>query len=240
MAWRFEDVLPWAAAAAVGLAIYGRVSGAQAAYVPSQGGGFAEVQRLAGEVEARAQMPGFAALALGVSQRESRGYNLAANTSESEAAAACRGFNKNTRRYGNSPYPATRWCFGSGGYYGQLPSTALAAPGFEMSDPWIVFDPLASTVMLADFVRRVVRGHFHKLPAKHRNFLTLRRFMASNTVGLDWAETLDRSRRVRERFAGDLAKRGIDPSFMFEPVTIGAWPGAVPLYRAMGGGAGNT
>lgn len=237
MTWSWTDAMPWIGAAAVALALLGRAAEAKArVYVPTQGGGFAQIQGLAGDVERRAGIPGFAAFALGVAERESDGNNLAANTSDSEAAAACHGYETNPGRYGDSPYPAERWCWGSGGWYGQLPSTALAAPGFEQSDPYIVFDPLASTVLLADFVRRVVRGHFSKLPASARNWLTLRRFMASNTVGLDYGETLARSRAVRERFASDLAKRGISPSFMYEPVTIRAWPGAVPLYRSMGGG----
>lgn len=207
--------------------------------LPPQGGGFAQIQSIASQVEQRAQIPGFTAFALGTAQRESLGNNLAVNDSPSEAAAACRGYKRNLGdpydRYVNNPFPAERWCWGSGGWYGQLPSTALAAPGFHEDDPYLVFDPVASTVLLADWIRRVKNGFFSKLPPEHRNWLTVRRFMSSNKIGLDYNEQLEKSPKVRERFAADLAKRGIDPSFMYKPVTIGNWPGAVEMYAVIAG-----
>lgn len=207
--------------------------------VPEQGGGFAQIQALSDRVEQIAGMPGFSAFALGTAQRESRGNNLAMNDSASEAAAACRGYRANTGqrsdRYSDNPFPQDRWCFGSGGWFGQLPSTALAAPGFANSDPFLVFDPISSVVFLADFVRRVRRGFFSRIPAEHRNWLTVRRFMSSNSHGLDWREELEKSPRIRERFAADLEARGIDPSFMYQKVRITNYPGAVPLFETLSG-----
>lgn len=224
-------------AVAAGIALAPKAKASAVPRVPEQGGGYAEVRRLASQVEGEAGMPGFTAFALAVADRESDGNNLSANTSPSEAAAACRGYHDNLGdpfdRYVDNPYPESRWCFGSGGYYGLLPSTALAAKGFHNSDPWLVFDPEASTALFADWVYRIVRGYFHKLPAQHRTFLTLRRFMSSNTIGLDWREQKSKSPKIRERFATDLRQRGIDPSFMHQRVRIKHFPGAVALYQAM-------
>lgn len=213
---------------------------ARASYVPAQGGGYAQIYELARQIERRAQMPGFAAFALGVATRESRGNNLAINDSASEAKHACDLYLANAdTRYADNPYGAARFCFGSGGWYGLMPATALAGKPFRTLDPYLIFDPAASTVLLADYVRRVVKGYFHKLPASCRNYLTIRRFMASNKVGLDCDETnYDRSAVVRERFGADLAERGIAPTAMFKPVVIGAWPGGTTLMSEVTGAEG--
>jgi hypothetical protein len=211
-----------------------RARSARAAFVPRQGGSYAQIQRLGGEAEQLAGMPGFAAFALGVATRESGGDNMQSNTSASEAAAAARGYDRNRDGiFRDNPYPRQRFVFGSGGWFGLLPSTALSFDGWHNADPYLVFDPTASVAMFANFVRKVVLGHFSKIPPEHRNWLTIRRFMSSNAHGLDWREELEKSPRIRERFAGDLAKRGIDPSFMFEPVRIEHWPGNVAIYQQL-------
>lgn len=225
----------WAVAALmIGAAWY--ASSAKNKYtVPKQSGGYSTVAALSKRVEQVAQMPGFSAFALAVATNESKGNNLAVNDSTSEAKAACSLYEANAdSRFKDNPYPASRWCFGSGGYYGFLPAVAMSSKPFRNLDPYIIFDPAASTALLADYVRRVVSGYWSKLPSSCRNWLTIRRFMASNKVGLDCNETnYDRSAVVRERFARDLKKRGLSPSLMYKPVVIGKWPGAWELYMAL-------
>lgn len=198
-------------------------------YTPVRGGGYAQIAELAGAIEQRAQLPGFTAFALGVAERESNGNNLSVNDSRTEAAAACSLY-KGNWRYKKNPYPAKRFCFGSGGWYGFLPATGLAGEFFRNADPYLVFDPVASTVMLADFARRVANGYWSKIPYEHRNWLTVRRFMSSNRTGLDWREEGDAARRVRENFARELRQRGYDPNVMFEHVSFASWPGTAQLY----------
>ena len=214
---------------------------ARASFSPPKGGGYAEIWRLARVAEQRAQMPGFAAFALAVASGESRGNNLASSVGKSfgdnEARLACQLYNatKDTR-FKDNPYPASRFCFGSGGWFGFMPATALGGKGLRHLDPYLVFDPAASVTFLADYVRRVVKGYWKKLPVSCRNWLTIRRFMASNKVGFDCDETnYDRSTRVRTRFAKHLGQRGLNPAMMYGQVTIGNWPGGWELYQLLAG-----
>ncbi len=208
---------------------------ARASFSPPKGGGYGEIWRLATIAEERAQMPGFAAFALAVATSESRGKNTAANTSESEARYACKLYEANAdTRYKDNPHSAERWCFGSGGWFGFMPATALSGKAFRHMDPYMVFDPAASVAFLADYVRRVVNGYWKKLPPSCRNWLTIRRFMASNKVGLDCDETnYDRSFRVREKLGTNLMERGLPANMMYGGVTIGNWPGGWELYQLL-------
>jgi hypothetical protein len=204
--------------------------------------GFETLDRLAQQVDA--YIPGFSQFARGAAYGESGGKSTAINDSPSEAAAACRGYQRlQDSVYANNPYPAADWCWGSGGWFGFLPSTGLYAPGFRNENPRLVFDPAASVAMFADFVRRVATGQLHKLPPDERNWLAVRRFMAGNTVGLDWQEQkvlnsdtdgIPRARKVRERLAKHLAAVGLSESVMYQPVTISsAYPGAAALWKML-------
>jgi len=200
--------------------------------------GYGELQRIAQKVDP--YIPGFSKFSLGVSYWESRGNSAAVNDSDSEAAAACRGYRRKADTlFANNPYPEQDWCWGSGGWFGFLPSSALAAEGFHDLDPYLVLDPEAQVAMFAAFVRRVARNWFGKLPPEERNWLTIRRFMAGNTVGLDWQEEkvlksdtdgIPRARKTRERFVKSLKQVGVNPSFMYQRVRIKDWPGAVQLW----------
>lgn len=196
---------------------------------PPQGGGYAQISQLAGVVEQRAGLAGFRAFALAVAQRESKGNNLAVNDSPGEAKAACNLYEGNWR-FVNNPFPPDRFCFGSGGWYGFLPATGLAGEFFRNSDPYLIFDPQASTAMLADYVFRVAKGYWWQIPAEHRNLLTIRRFMASNAVGLDWDESGETSRRIRDSFGRELEQRGFNRSVMFTRVSIADYPGTAAVY----------
>ncbi len=224
------------AAAVVGLAWFATTPASARAAVRPKEEKYAEIWDLARVVEQKAQMPGFAAFALAVATSESRGYHLAANTSESEAAAACRGYERYPAKFAGNPYGRDRFCFGGGGWFGFLPSTALSAPSFANQDPYLVFNKAASVALLADYVRRVKKGFFHKLPPSCRNWLTIRRFMASNKIGMDCYETnYGKSAKVRVKLAKNLRQRGMPVSLMQRNVVIGNWPGDWALYQLLAG-----
>lgn len=200
--------------------------------------GYSELRRLASKVDP--YIPGFSKFAPAVAYTESRGNSEAMNSTASEAAAACRGYRRKADTlYADNLYPEKDWCWGSGGWFGFLPSTALAAEGFHNFDPYLVFDPEAQVAMFADFVRRIARNWFHRLPPDQRNWLAIRRFMAGNTVGLDWQEQkvlksdkdgVPRAVKTRERFEKALRETGVKPSFMYQRVRFKDWPGAIQLW----------
>lgn len=206
---------------------------------PVLGGGYAQIRQLGSVVEPH--IPGFSNFAVAVARRESRGDNLALGTHD--AGAACRGFERNAEsRFAANPYPKEAWCKGSGGWFGFIPSTALAAPGFENLNPDLIHDPKASVAMLADYIRRLGRM-LKRLPAAERTWLAVRRFMAGNTVGLDWTEQkvlntdtdgIPRAAKVRERFAKDLQATGTPPSWMNQRARVDdSYPGALSLWHQM-------
>ena len=201
---------------------------------PRQAGGYGHIRELAGAVENWTRMPGFTAFALAVADRESNGNNLAHNQSTSEVGYSCSLWRHNANtRYKNSSYGEADFCIGTGGWFGLMPATALANPEFHNANPQLIFDPNASVVLFADFVRRVKKGFFAKLPSSERTWLAVRRFMSSIAVGLDWQETRQRSLDVKRRFKSDLIARGIDPNFMYRTVSIGSWPGAAVLLQRL-------
>lgn len=81
-----------------------------------------------------------------------------ANKSMAEAAAAARGYERNSYLK-SCGWGASRYTFGSGGWFGLLPASAVAAfkgTRYECIDPWSVFDPVASFVEALDYARRLV------------------------------------------------------------------------------------
>jgi len=79
---------------------------------------------------------------------------------EAEAAAACRGYERNRAKYfANAPWSAARYCWGSGGFFGLLPAFGVIS-GFRATpeliaqiDPWGVADPVVGFVMAVGFAR---------------------------------------------------------------------------------------
>ncbi len=205
-------------------------------------------------VEATGALPGFSAFAPAVAYTESRGNNLKGlgidygalpsnvtlNTgsagADNEAKAACNLWKGARTRgyYQDNPYDWRYWCFGSGGWFGFLPATGLAAGGtsgpFAEQSPNLVFDPIASMVMLADFTKRVIRNPvFKAMPPVHQNWLAVRRGMAASSLIDDYNEERERSPKTRERLEEALAETGTDPDFMWERAEVGDYPGATAL-----------
>lgn len=201
--------------------------------------GYAELDALAKQVDP--YIPGFSGFARAAAYGESRG-NIQA-VFEGDAGAACRGYErKRDTLFANNPHPAADFCWGSGGWFGFIPSTALAAPGFEDLDPYLIFDPEASVAMFSGFVARIVRNWWGKIPESHRNWLTIRRFMAGNTVGLDWNEEkvlssdtdgVPRSVKVRQRLAKAMRAVNVPPSLMYQRVRLRDYPGAMAIWNIL-------
>ena len=180
------------------------------------------LREIAEKVERETGINGFASFAEAAAWNESKLNAEAVNTSRSEAAAAARGYDGNLNRYGSSPFPRSRYVWGSGGWFGFLPSTALADRAWNNEDPLLVRDRVGSVVLLAAFVQRVVRNHFGNLPVQHRNWLTIRRFMGSNRRGYDFNEELEGTAGRRKRFARDYEAVGLEPDLMFQRVSAGS------------------
>lgn len=214
-------------------------SRAASAFSPPQG--YKELAALAQHVDP--YIHGFSKFAVAVAHNESRGNSQAMNDSPSERGAACRGYERQADgKFRDNPYPKADWCWGSGGWFGLLPSTGLGAPGFENLDPLLVLDAEAQVAMYADFVRRVVQNNWNEIPEEHRNWLTVRRFAAGRTVGFDWNEErvlssdrdgVPRARKVRLKFARSLRAMGIPESFMYKRVRVKNWPGAIQLWEIL-------
>ena len=176
------------------------------------------VRDVAGVVERDLGMPGFADFAAAAAYGESRSNPSARNTSASEAARAAQGFKKFRRMYDVDERRPGDWTFGSGGWFGFLPSTALGEREWSDADPRLIFDPVAATVLMAAFAQRVARRHFGQLPASARDWLTIRRFMASNRTGLDFLEERPGTEERRQKLERHYQHTGSDPIGMHTPV----------------------
>jgi len=195
-------------------------------------------------------IPGFSAFALGTSLRESNWNSNSINDSKSERRKAAQGFKGALSRgfFRDNPYrdePAL-WGFGSGGWFGFLPSTGLAQGGkrgpFAEAHPGLVFDPSASVAMIAGFVRRISDVHFEKLPREHRNWYAIRRAMAGNLYIPDWRLEKKRSRESAQRLREDVARAlGVSEAeahrLMSRRVTFRDWPGVGAIWGALSSNA---
>lgn len=175
---------------------------------------------------------GFVPFSLAVTKRESGFNSSAVNDSPGEAAAACRLYRRNAEGiYKDNPYGEAGFCWGSGGWYGFLPATGMEPKAFRNRDPRVyLFDPAASTAMFADYVRDIVVNFFPKLPPKHRNWLSIRRSMASLATMYDYEEEGQRSKDSKARLKTDLKAVGYDSDWMYQQPALGPYPGASAVW----------
>ncbi len=159
---------------------------------------------------------------------------------DNESAAALEAYERNASAYGESPWRKTAWVFGSGGAYGLIPGNALAP--FRETDalrrglvgPLDVFDPWRSTVLFVDYVHRLIqRDEFSELPPAAKNWLAIKRGLASPTLMPDHAETKERSRSVRQRADEAAVEIGLDPAFLRARVP-NVWPDYPGAERLLG------
>ncbi len=152
---------------------------------------------------------------------------------ERESAAALEAYERNAYAYVESPFRKPAWVFGSGGAYGLIPANALAPfrDTLELRrgqvGPYDVFDPWKSTALFVDYVRRLIdRDEFSSLPPAAKNWLAIKRGLASPSLMADHAETHERSRTVRERADEAARALGLDPALLRDRV-----PEVWPNYR---------
>jgi hypothetical protein len=133
---------------------------------------------------------------------------------DNEASAAGKAYDKNVGLFAGSPYPRSRYAFGSGGWFGFLPAYGIIS-GFKQSpkmiaqiDPWAVCHPLVSVVMAVGFARGLMG--WRQFDEGGGTWFALR---------IGWgkpgkmAQTAS-SPKTRASFAGHLATVGAAPSFM--------------------------
>ncbi len=135
-----------------------------------------------------------------------------------------------------SPYAEREWCWGRGGWYLWVPAQTMALEPFPLLDPKLVFDPAASTAMLAGMVGLVIQEHFPNLPPEQRTWLAVRRGLENADALYDFTETdadTTGSRRIREAFDRELAASGISPAFAQTEVSAGTFPGTQLVWDAL-------
>lgn len=228
----------------------------------SEADGAKRVREIASQIERIAKVPGFANFAVATAYTESKWKNLVSlglpeclpsniyvsSTNEAaknnEASKAKSLWETNVSkgwRYVNNPWndDVCRYGFGSGGWYGFLPATALAVRGgvYDNSDPYLVFDPVHSTVMLLDFIlRKIDNSDWRSMPEDKQNWLAVRRSMAASQYMTDWNENKERSQEVRQRLEAALKASGIPNSFMYQTIDMSHYKkiGAAGVLKALG------
>ena len=157
-----------------------------------------------------------------------------AKAQANEARAACKAYNKNYEKwFKGSEYPEIQYCFGSGGWFGFLPAYGIIS-GFKATpeyirtiNPWDVTDPYISVVMAVGFARGLM--NWKQFKAGGSTWLALR--IGWGKPG-NMAKT-NMSSKVRNNFGKQLAKVGVDPSFMDRKVTVLSIPKAAHLLAMM-------
>ena len=131
-----------------------------------------------------------------------------------EADAASEGYVRNTYLH-DCPYSAARYSFGSGGWFGLLPSSGVHAfkgTRYECIDPWSVFDPPVALVMGIEYARRTMRRQAFK---DNPTWLTLR-------VGWGNPSSMGKAsvhERVANQMRGHLGDLGYPLDFIHQQVT---------------------
>jgi len=246
---RLTNVPRWAIPVAVGvlgLAIYVPVAAAAQSRPRKEARGVnvpklkgrKYVERYLDVAEEVSTIDGIATFGLAASKRESGWNNLAVNDSESEKAASCKAWERQrTRGLEGTPYNKAKYfCWGTGGWFGQMPAYNLSRTPFQNLNPrWAVHDPATSTAMFVASKHSLIKHFLPKLAPKHRNWLAVRRSMASLRTMYDVNEEGQRARDVRKRFAADLEAIGVDPDFMYEQPRVLDYPGNAAVWDALRG-----
>jgi len=146
-----------------------------------------------------------------VAYTESRFSLSAKNTSPGERAAAKRGYDRNASWLATCGLPEAAYTWGSGGWYGFLPTSLMAAwryakKSLRCMDPReVVKDPRLSTIAAIDYARRVMR--WPDWGRSQGDWYALRRAWAS--PGLSDASRPD----IDSRFRAALQAIGVPPEW---------------------------
>lgn len=193
------------------------------------------------ELLERAELPSDTRVFLrAVARRESNFNPRARNDSPSEVAAGRRAIDDPQTGalakgffQGNEHIQEFRE-FGSGGLFGLLGRSGLAAGGkdgpFRYSSPYVLFQPEVSLVCYLAYLARVMGwSSFKAAPT----WGTLR--VGGASPGLMSNLDSEAAKKVLRRFRGDLEATGADPSFADKPVTGLGFPGTSSLLAKLGG-----
>lgn len=216
---------------------------------PAKSEGERELRAYLERIRETGALPGFEVFAHAVAKRESGFNNMARNTTASEASSAARLFEgaKSRGHFSENPFVGDEqdWVFGSGGWFGFLPSTALSQGGrngpWQNEHPSQIFNPAQSVAMAASYAAALIKHYFDDLPPQHRNFLALRRGWKALSLIPDYNETQAASRGVHERLVLDLQRvtgwtKAEAEAFAHSPATLGNWRGASWISDLMRGG----
>lgn len=133
---------------------------------------------------------------------------------QNEADAATIGYDRN-ENLAQCDWPRSRYTFGSGGWFGFLPSTGVAVfrgTRYECIDPWMLFDPATSLVMAMGYGRGLQRwDNFKGKPT----WLNLRVGWGNPSNMGEPAAMAD----VEQKFGDRLEELGYPRSFMYNEVT---------------------
>lgn len=114
-----------------------------------------------------------------------------------DGPGAVSNFNRNRELYSDCPWPESRYTFGSGGWYGLIPSIGLhefRKSPYQCLDPWSVFMPYPATIMAIGYARRSMRRDSFK---KDPTWLNLNRsWKAPSNMGSPQAGSDKRFRRA--------------------------------------------
>lgn len=174
------------------------------------------------------EIPGLAQFGKALAWSKSRFDNKTIDTKI--AAEACALFlERHDEVFSQNPYAEAQWCWGAGGWYGFLPADVMALPPFQHLDPKLVFDPSASTAMLAALVQLIIEAHLPSLPPDQRTWLAVRRGLEN----LDALFEPDES-TIRKLFATELASAGIPEDFARQtPIPQAPYPGTTAVWQAL-------
>lgn len=190
-------MIVWVLAAAAAVLVFdgggGGGGGGGASVVPRVGVGgvvMTRKQDLIRYLSAAGLDPAWRDFFVFVAAGESGFRTTARNDSSSEARAAARGYRKNKDRLSVCGHPAVLYSWGSGGWFGMLPTTAIFSlpRGLRCHDPvTAVFDPSLSVAAAVGMARSLSqRPHY-------------RGTVLSMRAGWGWPAKIGDPERLRER-----------------------------------------
>ena len=138
--------------------------------------------------------------------------------SSGEATAAGKAYDRNQERYGGCPWPRSRYSFGSGGLWGEIPANALVAfkgTSMDCADPWGVFYPRPALVMFLEMCRRLMGYSEFAIEPTWGNL----RVGGRGARRMGEPEELERQRNGKNKLGDRLEQLGYNRSMVDELVT---------------------
>lgn len=138
--------------------------------------------------------------------------------------------------FARNPYAEREWCWGTGGWYGFAPAEVMGLTPFQTLDPRLVFDPAASTAMLAGLIAAIIEEHLSRLPPQDRTWTAVARGMENLDALYDNDEALSAqtgSAQLRETFLQELYAAGISRDFASTQVPDGPFASTQSVWDVL-------